>query len=295
METNKNSGKRTTAIIISLFILSLLGNVMFFGKQSGLKSERNRAVLRMDSLLSVKLLVDKELDQAKTEIDSYKGKNSELDKTLVDMDSKLSASKTQVEKLVNDNASVNVLRKKLKESQKLRDECQKVVNDYIKDNEKLQAQNSMINQSNNKLSQELADLKEKLELAKNLKAYDMMIVNFRVSGKSSNPTVKARKVNRISATFDLAENPIADAGFKEVYMIVYNPKGEIVGPQNKKFTKKSDNQEKMYSTSKPLEYKNQEVKTTINFDTNEKLVKGKYKVEIYIDGAYSGKKEFVLR
>ncbi|MBA3706918.1 MAG: hypothetical protein H0W84_13765 [Bacteroidetes bacterium] len=294
METNKNSNKKLV-IVIALFILSLLGNVLFFGKQSGIKSERDHAVLRMDSLLSVKLLVDKELDQAKTEMDSYKGKNSELDKTLVDMDSKLSASKIQVERLVKDNASVNTLRKKLKESQKLRDECQKVVNDYIKDNEKLQAQNNTLNQSMNKLSQEIADLKEKLELAKNLKAYDMAIINYKVSGKSSKPTIKAKKVNRISATFDLAENAVAEPGYKEIYMIVYDPKGGTVGPQNKKFTNKSSKREQIYSTSKPLEYKNEEVRITMNFDTEQKLNKGKYKIEIYVDGTYSGKKEFVLR
>jgi len=147
----------------------------------------------------------------------------------------------------------------------------------------------------NKLSQELADLKEKLELAKNLKAYDILIVNFKVSGKNIKPTLKAKRVNRISATFNLSENAVADPGYKEIYMVVYDTRGSVVGPQNKKFTNKSSKKEQIYSTSKPLEYKNEEVKITMNFDTEQKLVKGKYKIELYVDGAYSGKKEFVLR
>lgn len=295
METIKNSNMKLTIITISLFLLSFVGNVIFLSKHSGLKSEKDRAVLKMDSLLSVKLLVDKALDQAKNQIESYKGKNAELDKTITDMDLKLSASKTQVEKLVNDNASVNALRKKLKESQKLRDECEKVVNDYMKDNDKLQAQNNMLNQSMNKLSQELADLKEKFEFAKNLKAYDMVIINYKISRKSNKPTVKAKRVNRVSAIFYLAENHVAESGFKELYMVVYDTKGNVIGTQDKKFTNKFSNKEQIYSTSKPLEYKNEEVKINIDYDAEQKLFKGKYKVEIYVDGTYSGKKEFELR
>ncbi|MBA3972297.1 MAG: hypothetical protein H0X46_09175 [Bacteroidetes bacterium] len=299
METNKNSTenstKKLTIIVASLLLLSLIGNGIFFSTHNGLKRERDATELKMDSLLSVKLLVDKELNQAKTEREAYKGRNSELDKTLADMDSKLNDSKMQVDKLVKDNASVNSLRKKLKESEKLREDCSKLVSDYIKDVERLEAQNNLLNKSVNLLSQELETLKGKLELAKNIKVYDMIVINYKVTKKSNKPTIRARKVNRVSATFNLAENSVAESGFKEIFMVVYDAKGGILGSQNKKFTNKSTKKEQVFSASKPLEYKNEEVKMTINFDTEQKLVKGTYKVEIYVDGASSGKKDFVLR
>jgi hypothetical protein len=281
--------------LLGFLILSLVGNGIFFGVQSGLKSDKNKAILKMDSLLSVKLLVDKELNQAKTEIESCKGISNELDKKILSMDSELSASKIQVEKLVKDNASVGSLRKKLKESQKLRDDCEKIVNDYIKDNERLEAQNKTLNKSVNTLSQQLEELNAKLALAKNPKAYDMVIVNYKVSKRSNKPTIRARKVNRIAATFDISANPVADSGPKEVFMVVYDSNNKVIGPQNNKFSNKSANKEQVYSTSKPLDYKNAEVSMTINFDTDIKLVKGKFKVEIYIDGILSGKKDFNLK
>jgi vacuolar-type H+-ATPase subunit I/STV1 len=295
MENTKkqNSGFKTVAI--SLLLLSLAGNIIFFTKHFTLKNERNSALLKMDSLLSVKLLVDKELDLAKNEIETYKGSNAALDKTINELGSKLDESKSHVEKLLRENASVSALRNKLKESQKLRDECEKVVNDYIKDNEKLTAQNNSLNKSLNALSQQVEELKTKMDRAKGLKSYDIAVINYKVTKRSNKPTIRARKVNRISATFNIGENPIAEPGFKEVFMVVYDSKNVALGTQNNKFNNSTTGKEQTYSTSKPLDYKNEEIAMTINFDTELKLAKGKYRIEIYIDGSYSGKKEFSLK
>jgi hypothetical protein len=296
METKETKSNKNLVIISGiLLLLSVAGNIIFLGTQNTLRTERNDAVLRYDSILSVKLLAEKEIDQMKNTIADYKGKNSQLDSSLAIVETRLGESKVQIEKLTKDNAGAGALRKKVKELQKLREDCEKLVNEYIRENEKLETQNSALNKTVNTLSLEIDNLKGKLAQAKTLKICDVEIINYKVTKRSNKPTTRARKVNRIAATFDLIENPLADPGFREVFMIVYDSKNSVVGPLNNTFINKTTNKEQFYSTSKPLDYKNEALKMTINFDTEHKLSKGKYRLELFVDGILAGKKEFILK
>lgn len=295
-EKKSSKGNRIGLIIaIAILLLSIIGNGIFFSKNNGLKKEKNKALLSKDSLFSVKLLVDKELDKATANLKECEGRNAQLDASLSDLNIQIKEKTIQVEKLLKDNANLNALRTKLKEAQKLREDCEKLAADYAKEIAKLKDDNNTLRQSVNKLSQENEDIKKKLELAKQLKAYDVAIINFKVTKSKQKQTIKAKRTNRISTSFSLAENKVADAGSKKIYIVIYDTKKNIISSNNEKFTNYANGSEMKYSTLKAVDYKNDEQKLTINFDTDNKLVKGKYKVEIYVDGILGGKKEFELK
>jgi hypothetical protein len=300
-EDNKNSNIVRFYIAIGILLLSIIGNGIFLTMQSGYKSEKDKALLSKDSLLSVKLLVDKELNKAKNDLKECEGKNDQLDASRIILNNQIQEKTLQVEKLVKDNASVNTLRKKLKEVQKLRDECENLVNNYIAETNKLEADNKTLKQSFNKLVQENEDIKNKLEWAKTLKAYEIEVQGYKVTKSKQQPairaraTIRARKTNRIAVSFTLAENRVVESGSKNFNLVVYYGQKKVLGKGNEKFTNKKTNAQQVYSAIMPIEFKNDEQKITLNFDTQDKLIKGKYSVEIYSDGNLSGTKEFELR
>lgn len=295
MEMNKILNLKLALVSTSLLTLSLIGNGVLLSQHKNLQKERDKSFLELDSLLSAKLSIDKDLDQSKAEIFSYKKKNVELQNTMVAKDLVLNSYKSHLQEMQDDNATVKSLRKKLNEYEKLRDECEKLVNEYIKENERLSTQNNILNQSVNKLSQQLEEIKVTVAFAKNLKVSDISVLNYKVSTKRNTLTSRAKRVNRVSASFVIDENPFCIPGTKEIYMVVYDSKGNVLSSQDKKFIKKSSSKEQIYSTSKSVDYKNEALSTRIDFLTEQKLLRGKYHIELYIDGNYSGKKEFILK
>jgi len=216
-------------------------------------------------------------------------------KTIIALNKKVNEEGITVERAMQDNGKIDAAKKKLKESKNVKADCEKMITEYIKENDKLQTENNSLRRSTNNLSQEIENLKKKLEVAKILKIYDIEIIGYKVAKKDSKPSDKAKEINRISSIFEIAENFLAEPGSKEIYIVIYDTKGLVLGTQTNKFANKSNQKAQVYSALKSVEYENLKTKVNIDFDCKQKLVKGKYKVDIYIDGTYSEKKEFVLK
>lgn len=216
-------------------------------------------------------------------------------KTIIALNKKVNEEGITVERAMQDNGKIDAAKKKLKESKNVKADCEKMITEYIKENDKLQTENNSLRRSTNNLSQEIENLKKKLEVAKILKIYDIEIIGYKVAKKESKPSDKAKEINRISSIFEIAENFLAEPGSKEIYIVIYDTKGLVLGTQTNKFANKSNQKAQVYSALKSVEYENLKTKVNIDFDCKQKLVKGKYKVDIYIDGTYSEKKEFVLK
>lgn len=282
-------------ILLLLLLGSGIGNVFFMLNRHSLNAERDKALLHADSSLSVKLQVEKHLNEAQVALNNCKTNNDELNETISKLSNEITEKRTVIEKITKDNGSVAALRKQLKDAKKLREDCEKQVNSILKEKGDLENKIAALNKTLADLKKDNEDLKKKLEWAKDLKAYEVGVMNYKVTKSKQKPTIRAKKVNRVSVSFMLAENMIAEAGNKNLYLVIYDPKKSILAKSSEKFTNTKTNAEQVYSVMKTIDFKNEEQKITINYDTDDKLTKGKYKLEIYADGSLSGKKEFELR
>lgn len=264
-------------------------------RHSMLESDRNRAVLHADSMLAVKLLVDKECDDTKAILAQMKGKNGELDNTIRALSSMLDELKLQNEKLVKENAGVHALRKQLAEMKKMRNKCDEQLAGAMNENTSLEAKYKEVSKTYAELNDQLALLNAKLEKAQELKAYNFAVVNYKLKRSRSVPTHKAKRADRISVTFDIIDNSLAHSGSKKAYLVITDPSGSTLLMRNDKFMNRREGKEVAYSAVKEFDYNNSEQRVTINFDYDNKLKSGKYKAELFIDGSYSGKTEFVLK
>ncbi|MBI2268971.1 MAG: hypothetical protein HYU69_01285 [Bacteroidetes bacterium] len=282
-------------ILLLLLIGSGIGNVFFMLNRNSLNTERDTALLHADSSLSVKLQVEKYLMEAQAALNNCKSNNDELNAAISKLNNEITEKRTVIEKITKDNGNVSALRKQLKDTKKLRDDCEKQVNSILKGNGDLQAKIAALNKTLADLKKDNEGLKKKLEWAKDLKAYEVGVMNYKVTKSKQKPTIRAKKVNRISVSFTLAENMVAESGSKNIYLVIYDPQKSVLAKTSEKFTNTKTNTEQVYSSLKTIDFKNDEQKITVNYDTDDKLTKGKYKMEIYADGSLSGKKEFELR
>lgn len=294
MENKKEVKKNYLIIAIAILLLSLIGNGIFLSKNNSLKNERNLAVLNADSLLSAKLQLNKQIDDAKSELESCMKQKNELNTVNAELNNEIAKNRIEIEKLSKDNASVGALRKKIKDAQKQKEECESKVNSLNQKIQELEGNISQLDKRNSDLTNEISELKKKLELAKEIKAKNIIVMNYRVVKSKAKPTLKAKKVNRISATIELMENQLADAGNKKVYLVVYSG-NKILSDGMSHFTQKKSNGELPYSSIKDINYNNSDQKVIVNYDFAEKLSKGKYKVEVYVDGSLAGKTDFMLK
>lgn len=278
-----------------LLLASLITNGVFVSKNYSLETERNNAILVLDSTQAVKQLLTKEYDDVKNTLGKVLGKNAELDQAVLALNSELDQQKDKVNRLTKENASVVSLRKQLAEAKKLRKDCETEVNRLLHDSEKSSNKMNELMALNTSLQTQLGKMSLMLEAAKDLKVYNLDVRKYKVKKNKAVPTSKARRTERITVSFDIIENQVADAGQKKMYAVITDPKGETLLMENKTFFNKKAGKETTYSAMKEVEYSKSEQRVTISFDYDNKLKGGKYKVELFADGAYAGKGEFMLK
>lgn len=94
--------------------------------------------------------------------------------------------------------------------------------------------------------------------------------------------------------FVVSKNITASVGEKTIYIRIVNPNNEVL------FTRSTDtffyeNKNIVYSAKKNFEFSGQETSQTIYWTINETLIKGSYRVDIFIDAHLVGSKEFELK
>jgi len=294
MEITNRVKKKYVLILVALSLLSFIWSGIFLNKNSSLKGERDSAVLKADSILSAKLLLNKQLDEVNAELGKYKNEQAQTNESIISLKTDISDKTVQIEKLTKDNTSLSSLRKQIKDGKKQKEDCETRANEL---NRKIQSLENQISQLNNQLSElkkENETLKKKLEFSKDIKARTIAINNFRIVKSKTKATDKAKRVNRISATIELMENPVVDGGAKKVYLVVYSGNKTLSDAQSK-FTEKKSGSEMYYSAMKDINYNNSDQNIIINYDFEQKRLKGKYKAEVYVDGSLAGKTEFMLK
>lgn len=290
MENNKKSQVAVATIAI-LFLLASIGDVALFRKNGMLSQERNQAVLHSDSLLSIKLNADKQIDALTEDNVKCNSKTNELDSIVIGLKKELDIKKTELTRIQNSDGNSGKLKKQLKDAQKKNAECNTQVNELLKEVANLEKKIAELNDAIGSLKVTNYELATKFEKASSLKAYDILITNY----KNARVTQKAKRTNRINVNFTIPENDLIEAGSKEVNLLIYSPKGQVISAKGYKFQNKTLQKEQVYSENKSINYNNKDTKGTLDVECNCKLEKGSYKVEIYIEGKLAGKKEFALK
>ena len=289
--------------------LVFLGAGIYLFADSNHKAKENKS-LNTEIVASEKRYsdLDSKYTSALAEIESYKGKNAELDSML-----------TLREKSINDlRANLNKERKTRTLSEKdyksQLDNLNTMVAGLSAKIDSLQKVNGMLivrtDSMKNDISQkqtQISDLTttnttltQKVTVASLLIPSDIEVTGVRdkSNGKESE-TSKASKVQHLKICFNVPENKVADPGSKTFDVRILSPQGSVLAIQDQgsgTFTSVETKEEMQYTTTASVDYANQ-AKTNVcsMWSQQSPFVAGKYTAEIYQDGYLIGKQNFELK
>ena len=295
MENSAKSSKAvpvlTFVVVLLLIVLAGLTYVYYQQKQNALETETQ--------LLAEKDSISHNLLNLMTDYKELETDNDSLNQKLV-------REQQNAKKLYDELQSTKrISYAKIKEYQKELGTLRSIMKDMLHDIDSLNAMNKELIAENIKVKEEAAtakqtvkELEQKTEelntqVAKGsiVKARDVVAMGV---SRKGNEMTRARRVEKIRACFTLNENSIAKAGNRLVYM-------RIVGPDDYVLAKAEtdvfdfEGEKVVFSANREVDYQNKDIEMCIYYDNNGELLKGTYKVTLYMDGYMIGYSEFTLK
>lgn len=302
----KKSGNSTVLIVIlAVLVILMAGACGFLG---WMFLENSKAI---ESAKAETVSMQTERDTLESRLDRLQGQYDLLrEMQSGQMDSVIEAKNLEIEALrmqirsggmggggnAKLRAQVRALEEQLAqvkiEVEKLRAENATLKNDNLK----LNADLTISRDENSQLTSTNKDLSGRVDIAKQLKISTIKsnAVAVAKSGKEKE-TDKSKKANKIESCFTVFENDVADKGDKDLYLVVVDPAGKVLGTDaNKTIDVKGSPIN--YTESKSIYFDGRKVDVCMDYtDQAKSLPKGNYSISVYIENTLAAKSKFDLR
>jgi len=301
MENQGNSGKSSNVnkVILVVLILSLIGNIWQWRNESNTIETYD---VRVDSLITARVDVEKELTETYAELNKYKGISTRLDSLLSEANTKVADQETRIKQLIRESKKGSDLNKKL---QAELEELKKLRDDYLEKIDQLLVENEQLKKEKTELTGTVETLTKNLETTVNtasmLKSEYIKVTSLkRKNNDKYTSTAMAKRTNKLEVCFSILENKIAQAGEKTAYLRIVEPGGKTIGDKSAgsaTFKAPGSTEEVMYTSSQQFTYANAKQDLCLSWEEKERgtFAPGTYVVEIYVDGNLSGASSVVLR
>lgn len=300
-DKKEQDSKKVIVIVVISILLGVNGLLLwqFFDKKTHLEE----VSMTLESTLSEKESLSAELQRMKVEYEKINQENSTLQTQLFTKDEEIKSKMAEIQKLINSGNAAQ-LRKAREELGSLR-----LMNDnYIAKldslkiiNDDLNSQNSSLNSSLltergriENLTQENSILTNKVAIGSVLKTINVKAtgVKYKSNGKETE-TSKASSVSKIRICFIVLENVIVDKGSKDAYIRVLSPDGAVMSTSSETF--QFNNQATLYTARESFDYDNKQTDLCLYWTKGSQYTKGKYIIEIYVEGSLIGSTNLTLK
>jgi len=174
------------------------------------------------------------------------------------------------------------------------------------DNEVLYGENTQLKNTQNILSDTISTLKsnnqnlsEKVAIASRLQAekINVNILNKRGKEKDDDDLeYRARQVDRIKVTFNIAKNDVATKETKEIMMRLIEPDGSaLFNLATGSGTFMVNGEETYYTAKRDIVFDNSQQAVTFVYSKGAEYKRGQHTVELYADGFVIGTTTFTLK
>ena len=298
MEEN-SAGARKFKIylaILGIFIL-VLAFWLFIQRSQLLKLVHEKETERNE--------LQHELDSVIVEHNKIKTEYGALSDSLKSKDSLIQANAVEIRKLLDTQWEYNKIRKKLAMLQTVAQGYVRQMDSLYTVNRELTAENEKVRQEvrteknrNQSLLKDKEELKEKMNQAAFIKAYDVSATAYKVKGGGKETTTdKASRTDRLKVCFTLGENPLVPSGKRPVYVRIQRPDNVVV--QKTKYDVFIFNGQTLpYSLREDVNYmgKAQNLCVIWNKKDNDiPAMKGKYIISVFADDKEIGEGSFELK
>jgi DNA repair exonuclease SbcCD ATPase subunit len=274
-----NSSKAIAAVTTAFFVASLLWLMNTERVNNSLEAGLQKEKLQSEELLSEKLMLEKDLDRMKHQLSTLQGKNNTLDDIVRNTSAKLEAQETEFNRLKKDNATLSRIKKQRQEfialQSALENELQLLKASYAELEEKNEALNSMVLS----LQERNKTLTDDLNRAMFATVDQSQIQAFK--GKSERLTVRAKKTNKLAATFEVSSN------LRNLSYRIIDPKGNVLTQKDGMIASTITPSDNIYTVSTDAEVAgNKSQKAEVVYIPKNKLKSGTYRIEILNENLY---------
>jgi regulator of replication initiation timing len=301
----RNSGR--VYYIITILILVALNGIFIYNYFTTDKKlvVTEETLFRTDS---VRAELEQILGETNLELDTYKGKNAQLDAFLKEKSDSLQEYAQRIQVLLRQG---RLTRQELNKAIEEIDQLRYYKRKYINQIDSLNTQIGKLNQENmnlkgsvdaekrknENLTMENVRLNNKVAIGAKLNT-SMLVINgvkSRSNGKEKE-TNRASQIEKFRVDFKIEENYVADKGPKDIFLRIIGPEGstlynESAGSGMFQF----EGQETLYSAKKTIEFTQDAQNVTIYWQKGSVYAKGQYKIELYADGLRIGSGSFELK
>ncbi|MES2559435.1 MAG: hypothetical protein V4590_06820 [Bacteroidota bacterium] len=299
MEQNKSNNKSATLLIALLLLVSVGGNVYQW------KNQNNTVITydnQIDSMVTVRIDLEKELATSGLELEKYRGMSSTLDSLLNDATDEIAEKEKKIRSLISkekNSSSLNAkLKKELDQLRALKDEYFEKIDQLVAENKELKAQNEILQESVGGLKKEKSALEGKVNVAAQLKAEYIKVASYK---KKSNgkyvESATAKRTNKLDVCFTLMDNAIAEKGERMAYAVIKEPSGKVLAGYSKAtFNEAGTGEEIMATASQKVDYTGVKQNLCIGYENDERILNsGTYRCYLYIDGMLVGETAYILK
>ena len=294
MEENKSTSNSKILIIVLTVLLFILIGYTFY------QSRDHQEALKF--LQDEKEQIIGNLTAMEEKYDVAISENTTLSDSLTIEKNRIIALKDSVMNLKRVNSSVlRKYRNQLKQLQltndRLLDEVDSlkmISNVLIDEKDSISNQLNIQTIYNDTLKAQNQELAKKVEIGSALYIKDIKVtaLKMRSNGKYTE-TNKAQKTDAIKLEFRLMENEIATPGDKDAYIVLKDPKGNVISAKGTIMLK--DSTEIKYTEQTVVNYENAEQDVVFFVERKgEKYEKGVYPISVYVDGRLAGISKLVL-
>lgn len=287
---------------IILSVLALLILVLIFW----LFIQRRQLMRLVKDKEAEKTELQHELDSLMTEHNNFKLSYGALSDSLKAKDSIIQSNATEIRKLLDNQWEYNKIRKKLERLQLVAQGYVRQMDSLYTVNRELTAENDRIRQEvkseqnrNQTLMKDKEELKEKINQAAYIKAYNVSATAYRLrsGGNKEQVTDKANRTDRLRVCFTIGENTLISPGKKTIYVRIQRPDNVVV-IKSKYDTFVFNGQTLPFSLREEINYQGKAMNLCLDWtkkDTDKPAMKGRYIISVFSDNTAIGEGSFDLK
>ena len=291
--TSSKKNQILIAIIVALLVAMGIAAYFIFNQKSQLEEMQQVNEISKQQLEDEYASIDTQYEGFKISI-----KNDSLLQQLSNEQAKVqrlreelrtvkATDKAEISRLTNELAS---LRKILKSYIAQIDSLNRANEKLTKEKEEITNKYQETTRTLNQVSQEKANLNEKVTRAAKLDATAMSVRATNLKGKDQK---KIKKVEQLIVSFTVTKNITAEPGERTIYVRIMKPDDDVL-VKNRANTFPYENGNIQYSIKRVIEYGGEEVNVSLFWKVEEFLMPGTYRVDIFADGNRIGSKSFSL-
>jgi predicted nucleic acid-binding Zn-ribbon protein len=297
METQEQKKGKTSVWIILLLLSVGLNAYQWFHSTNVVTSYEQK----VDTLYVERTNIEKELTDARAELNKYWGMNASLDSLLKEANAKMDEQEKEIHKIRGQEknyASLNQkLQVQLKDLQSLRDDYLGRIDSLLISNKQLQSEKEQLTGNVQNLTK---NLEATVSTASVLKAEYLTTKSYkRKSNGKYVESALAKRTHKIEVCFDILDNKIAKAGDKNVYLKITEPGGKPIGNKSTGSAsfKTASGEEVMYAATTSINYTGAKQNVCLSYEEKEDKMfpPGTYLIEVYVDGNLSGASSYALK